>query len=232
MGELPTGAVTLLLADVEGSTRLWETQPDGMTVAVARLDQAMSDLVTIHGGVRPVEQGKGDSFVIAFARASDAVAYTLDLQRAPLARSGCASGSIPARCGFATRAITSDRRSIAPLGCGSWLTADKRCCRARPSLMVVDRTAARRVLTDLGTHLLHDLARSEQVMQLCHPDLRNEFPPLRTREVVVSHNLPAQFTGFVGRPWKSETCARPWRATAWSPSPAPAGRVRHAWPCR
>ena len=44
-GLLPTGTVTLLLADVEGSTRLWETQPDEMTAAFARLDRALSDLV-------------------------------------------------------------------------------------------------------------------------------------------------------------------------------------------
>ncbi len=69
VSELPTGTVTLLLADVEGSTRLWETQPDEMRAAVARLDQAVSDAVAAHDGVRPVEQGEGDSFVIAFARA-------------------------------------------------------------------------------------------------------------------------------------------------------------------
>ena len=85
MSELPTGTVTLLLADVEGSTRLWETQPDAMKAAVARLDQTLSDAVATHHGVRPVEQGEGDSFVIAFARAADAVACALELQRAPLA---------------------------------------------------------------------------------------------------------------------------------------------------
>ena len=85
MSELPTGTVTLLLADVEGSTRLWETQPEAMKAAVARLDQTLSEAVAAHGGVRPVEQGEGDSFVIAFARAADAVACALDLQRAPLA---------------------------------------------------------------------------------------------------------------------------------------------------
>ena len=62
-GLLPTGTVTLLLADVEGSTRLWETQPEQMTAAFARLDHALSDLLAAHGGVRPVEQGEGDSFV-------------------------------------------------------------------------------------------------------------------------------------------------------------------------
>src|SRR5262249_1012395 len=85
VSELPTGTVTLLLADVEGSTRLWETQPDEMTAAVARLDQPVSDAVPAHAGVRPVEQGEGDSFVIAFGRASDALACALDLQRASLA---------------------------------------------------------------------------------------------------------------------------------------------------
>ena len=68
-GLLPTGTVTLLLADVEGSTRLWETQPDEMTTAIARLNQTVSEIIAEHDGVRPVEQGEGDSFVAAFARA-------------------------------------------------------------------------------------------------------------------------------------------------------------------
>ena len=76
-GRLPTGTVTLLLADVEGSTRLWETRPEEMTAAFARLDEQLSGLIAAHGGVRPVEQGEGDSFVVAFARASDAVACAL-----------------------------------------------------------------------------------------------------------------------------------------------------------
>ena len=71
---LPTGTVTLLLADVEGSARLWEIQPDEMARAVALLDQALPDVIAAHAGVRPVEQGEGDSFVVAFGRASDAVA--------------------------------------------------------------------------------------------------------------------------------------------------------------
>src|SRR5208283_3824003 len=101
MSELPTGTVTLLLADAEGSTRLWETQPDAMKVAVERLDQTLSDAVTAHHGVRPVEQGEGDSFVIAFARAADAVGCALELQRAPLApiklRIGLHTGDVQLR---------------------------------------------------------------------------------------------------------------------------------------
>src|SRR5450631_4464713 len=100
-GLLPTGTVTLLLADVEGSTGLWETQPEDMTAAVARLNQAVSEIIAAHDGVRPVEQGEGDSFVAAFARGSDAVAAALELQRAPLApirlRIGVHSGEIQLR---------------------------------------------------------------------------------------------------------------------------------------
>jgi class 3 adenylate cyclase len=98
---LPTGTVTLLLADVEGSTRLWETQPDQMPAAIAQLDQTLAELLTLYNGVRPVEQGEGDSFVLAFARASDAVACALALQRAPLApirlRIGLNTGEIQLR---------------------------------------------------------------------------------------------------------------------------------------
>ena len=65
--------------------------------------------------------------------------------------------------------------------------------------MVVDRLPAGAWLTDLGTHQLRDLPRPERVVQLCHPDLRNDFPPLRTTSTVVSHNLPVQLTNFVGR---------------------------------
>src|ERR1700752_4899677 len=101
VSELPTGTVTLLLADVEGSTRLWETQPDQMTAAMARMNATVSDTIATHGGVRPVEQGEGDSSVAPFPRASDAVACALELQRAPLApirlRIGIHSGEIQLR---------------------------------------------------------------------------------------------------------------------------------------
>jgi class 3 adenylate cyclase len=76
---LPAGMVTLLLADAEDSARLWETQPEQMAAAIARLQRALSEAILEHDGVRPVDQGDGDSFVVAFARASDAVACALPL---------------------------------------------------------------------------------------------------------------------------------------------------------
>jgi predicted ATPase/class 3 adenylate cyclase len=190
---------TLVLADVEGSTRLWETQPDEMTVALARFNQTVSEVIAAYGGVRPVEQGEGDSFVAAFARASDAVACALELQRAPLApirlRIGVHTGEVQLRDegNYAGPTInrTARLRDLAHGGQTvlSGATED----------MVVDRLPTGAWLTDLGTHPLRDLPRPERVVQLCHPDLRNDFPPLRTAKAVVSHNFPMQLTSFVGR---------------------------------
>ncbi len=198
-GLLPTGTVTLLLADVEGSTRLWETQPEEMTGAFARLDHALCDLVSAHRGVRPVEQGEGDSFVAAFARASDAVACALELQRAPLApirlRIGVHTGEVQLRDEGNYIGPTINRAArIRDLAHGgqtvlSGTTED----------LVADVLPADAWLTDLGRHELRGVPRAERVVQLCHPDLRNEFPPLRTPKSIGAHNLPMQLTSFVER---------------------------------
>jgi len=198
-GLLPTGTVTLLLADVEGSTRLWETQPEQMTAAFARLDHALSDLIAAHGGVRPVEQGEGDSFVVAFARASDAVACALGLQRAPLApislRIGVHTGEVQLRDEGNYIGSTINRTSrIRDLAHGGQTVLS-----GTTEALVVDMLPADAWLTDLGSHQLRGVARPERVVQLCHPDLRNDFPALRTLKSVAVHNLPAQFTSFVGR---------------------------------
>ena len=196
---LPTGMVTLLLADVEDSTRLWETQE--MTAAVARLDRTVSAIVAAHHGVRTVEQGEGEGFgfVVAFARASDAVASALELQRAPLApirlRIGVHTGEVQLRDDGNYIGSTVNRaarlRDVAHGGqiVLSGTTED----------LVVDRLPPDAWLTDLGTHRLRELTRPERVVQLCHPDLRVEFPPPRTANTVVAQRLPVQLTSFVGR---------------------------------
>jgi DNA-binding NarL/FixJ family response regulator len=73
---LPTGMATLLLADVEGSTRLWESQSKEMTAAVARLDEVLTEVVAQHQGVRPVEQG-GDDARQAMVIAADMQGYVV-----------------------------------------------------------------------------------------------------------------------------------------------------------
>ena len=200
MGEqLPTGTVTLLLADVEGSTRLWQSQPEQMTTAVTRLDRAVYDAVAAHGGVRPVEQGEGDSFVVAFARASDAVACAVELQRAPLApirlRIGVHTGEVQLRDEGNYVGTTINRTArLRDLAHGgqtvlSGTTED----------LVFDRLPADAWLTELGSHVLRDLPRPERVVQLCHPELCNDHPPLRTSRIVGVQGLPANLMSFVGR---------------------------------
>ena len=187
------------MADVEGSTRLWQTLPEEMSAAVEKLDRTLADLVGAHDGVRPVEQGEGDSFVVAFTRASDAVACALALQRAPLAPHPVAhrmhTGEVQLRDENNYIGPTINRTArLRELAHGgqtvlSGTTAD----------VVIDMLPDDAWLTDLGTQPLRDLPRPERVVQLCHPDLRNDFPPLRTRETVVAQHLPVQFTSFVGR---------------------------------
>jgi class 3 adenylate cyclase len=80
---LPTGTVTLLLADVEGSTRLWETQPEQMTAALAALNRTVNEAIAAHDGVRPVEQGEGDSFV-----AAEAIRQRMGHARFPMYQAG------------------------------------------------------------------------------------------------------------------------------------------------
>src|ERR1700688_2430161 len=198
-GLLPTGTVTLLLADVEGSTRLWETQTEVMTAAIARLNQVVCEVVAAHDGVRPVEQGEGDSVVAAFARASDAVSAALQLQRAPLApirlRIGVHTGEVQLRDkgNYAGPTINRTAR-LRDLGHGG-----QTLLSGATEPLVVDQLPTGASLTDLGAHPLRDLPRPERVVQLCHPNLRNEFPPLRTPSTVGAHNLPVQLTNFVGR---------------------------------
>lgn len=196
---LPSGTVTLLLADVEGSTRLWESQPDEMTAAFARLDRALADLTATHRGVRPVEQGEGDSFVLAFARASDAVACALALQRAPLApirlRIGLHSGEVQLRDEGNYIGPTINRTArIRDLAHGGQTVLS-----GATEALVVDRLPADCWLTDLGSYALRGVPRPERVMQLSHPDIHNEFPPLRTTSTVGARHLPVQLTSFIGR---------------------------------
>ncbi len=65
--------------------------------------------------------------------------------------------------------------------------------------LVAESLPADAWLADMGMHRLRDLPRPERVVQLCHPDLRNELPPLRTPETAATQHLPAQLTSFVGR---------------------------------
>lgn len=202
---LPTGTVTFLLTDVAGSTRQWEDDPAAMAVAVARHYELLDEAISRHEGVRPVEQGEGDSVVAAFSLASDAVACALDLHRAFAAESfsrGCrvevrvalhtgeaALRDVSNYFGLALNRVAR-LRAIAHGGqvLVSGTTAD----------VVADRVPEGVVLRDLGTHRLRDLSRPERVFQLDDADAPRRFPALRSLDVL-PNNLPVQLTSFVGR---------------------------------
>jgi predicted ATPase/class 3 adenylate cyclase/DNA-binding CsgD family transcriptional regulator len=196
---LSAGTVTLLLADAEGSARLWKSAEE-MAAAIEMLDRTLSDVVARHHGVRPVDQGEGQGSVAAFARASDAVACALALAQAPLApillRIGVHTGEVltppdDGRYSGPTFDRTARLRDLAHGGqiVISGTTHD----------LVVDTLDPDVWLRDLGSHRLRDLPRPERVLQLCHPDLRNEFPPLRVSNTIAVQHLPTQLSSFVGR---------------------------------
>jgi predicted ATPase/class 3 adenylate cyclase/DNA-binding CsgD family transcriptional regulator len=202
---LPAGTVTFLLTDIEGSTRLWEAHPELMAQAVPAHYALLADAVARHGGVRPVEQGEGDSIVAAFSRASDALAAALDAQRALAAQAW--PGELRLRVRIALHTAEAQLRDE-----GNYFgVALSRCARLRAIAnggqtllsravhdLVIDRLPAGVALVDLGSHRLRDLGRPEHVFLLGHPELAQSAEPLRSLDAL-PNNLPEQLTSFIGR---------------------------------
>src|SRR5207249_2412171 len=86
--DLPTGVVTFLLTDIEGSTAQWEDDPDSMSELIATHDGLVADAVESNGGRLLKTRGEGDSTFSVFTRASDAAAAALAVQRTLIAQTG------------------------------------------------------------------------------------------------------------------------------------------------
>ena len=136
---LPTGTVTLLLSDVEGSTRLWEADEETAATAIARHYELLDVAIAADGGVRPVEQGEGDSVVAGIPRWRPMPWLRRSMRSVPSPRS-CgrptepwkfASLCIAAKLGSETRTTTSVRRSSGAPGCGLSVTVARRCFHRR-----------------------------------------------------------------------------------------------------
>lgn len=203
--DLPTGTVTFLLTDIEGSTKLWEAGAEEMASSVARHYELLDAAISLHAGARPVEQGEGDSVVGAFSRASDALAAASDAQRAFAEEPWPTGGEVRVRMALHTGEI---RLRDAGNYFGPTII---RCARMRAighggqtlisdatRDLVVDALPDDAELRDLGLHRLKDLGRAERIWQLVHPELAHEFPPLRSLGAMPT-NLPAQVSSFVGR---------------------------------
>jgi predicted ATPase len=182
--ELPTGTVTFLFTDIEGSTKLLHVLGDAYADALADHRRALREAFAAHGGVEVDTQG--DAFFVAFARASDALGAAAEAQAAlregPIrVRMGVHTGEpLVTEEGYVGLDVHRAAR-IAGVGHGGQVLV------SQSTRELVDEG-----LQDLGEHRLKDLTAPERIYQLGD----GEFPPLRALN---QSNLPEQPTPFVGR---------------------------------
>ncbi|MDQ7842645.1 MAG: tetratricopeptide repeat protein [Armatimonadota bacterium] len=198
----PTGTVTFLFTDIEGSTRLWEEHPEAMRVALARHDAVLREIIEAQGG--HVFKTLGDAFHAAFADAASAVTASAEIQRALQAEPWEIPGGLAVRMALHTG--TAEAREDDYFG--PPLNRAARLLSAGHGGQILLSEATRALvesslpeglsLRDLGSHRLRDLARPEHIFQLVVAGLRSEFPSLRTLDVM-PNNLPRQLTSFIGR---------------------------------
>ncbi|HSV84981.1 MAG TPA: tetratricopeptide repeat protein [Levilinea sp.] len=198
----PTGTVTFLFTDIEGSTQHWEQHPAWMEQAFARQEAILRTVMARCGGY--VYKMVGDAFQVAFSTAASALKAVVDAQRALQAEHWGDHGPLLVRMALHT-AVVEERADdyvgpqlnrVARLldaghGGQALLT------RAVYDL-VIDELPVGVTLNNLGEHRLKDLVRPEEVFQLTLPDLLHEFPPLKTLSNL-PNNLPVPVTSFVGR---------------------------------
>ncbi len=202
MAERPTGTVTFLFTDIEGSTRLWDQHPEAMRAAVARHDAILRDAVEAHLGY--VVKTMGDGLLAAFGTADAALAAAVQAQRSLLAETGSEIGPLRARMALHTGpaeeregdyfgpALNRAARLMAA-GHGGQILLTQTTYELVRHGAVPELT-----LRDLGQRRLKDLIRPEHVYQLIASGLPTNFPPLNTLDLR-PNNLPVQLTSFIGR---------------------------------
>jgi predicted ATPase len=187
--------VSFLFTDVEGSTKLWEADRDAMAASLAVHDKILRKAAHDHDG--HVFSTAGDAFSIAFASAEDAVAAALDAQLT-LMTTDWPGPAIAVRMGIHTG--TADERDGDYFG--PTLNRAARIMSAGHGgqilLSSVTAALAGRETVPLGSHRLKDLAQSEELFEVRHPDLPTVDRLLRTADTR-GHNLPEALSSFVGR---------------------------------
>jgi predicted ATPase/class 3 adenylate cyclase len=198
----PTGTVTFLFSDIEGSTERWERYRTVMARALSRHDELMRAALEAQGAY--IFKTVGDAFCAAFATTPDALEAAVGAQRSLAAQDFSDVDALRVR--MALHAGRSTERDGDYFG-----SAVNRVARllaiGHGGQVLVSGTAADLLqgemppdcaLRDLGVHRLKDLAQTERVYQLVAPDLPEAFPALRSLGAF-ANNLPAQLTSFVGR---------------------------------
>jgi predicted ATPase/class 3 adenylate cyclase len=199
---LPSGTVTFLFTDIEGSTNLWENAPNCMGAALERHDTILHSAIHTRGG-RVFSTG-GDGLAAVFARSVDAVAAAADAQAALTIEAWPADAPVRVRMGVHTgEAIERDGDYFGP----ALNRVARLMAMAHGGQVLVSHATEQLVggslpkgveLSDLGEHRLRDLSRPERIFQLCAPGCDSRFPPLRSLDAART-NLPVQLTSFVGR---------------------------------
>ncbi|HKP51143.1 MAG TPA: tetratricopeptide repeat protein [Chloroflexia bacterium] len=233
MPELPTGTITFLFTDIEGSTTLWEHHPEEARVTLARHDELVEQVVARHNGVVVRPRGEGDSRFAVFSQAQNAVTAAVALQQAlhsepwpALSSKFKVPGSKPddlepGTLNFELKVRMALHTGEADLRAGDYYGSDvNRCARLRSVAhggqtiisqatysLVRDQPPQGVELRDLGEHRLKDLVRPEHIFQLAGPGLPTTFPPLKSLDIR-PNNLPVQRTPLVGREKELEAAQR------------------------
>jgi len=198
----PTGTVTFLFTDIEGSTKLWEHNAPAMQAALAHHDEILKGAIEEHAGY--IFKTVGDAFCAAFSTARDALEAALESQRRLFSCEWEETGPLRVRMALHTGAAEERDSDYfgPPLNRVARLLSATYGGQVLLSLttqeLVRDRLPADVELWDLGEHRLKDLGRPEHVFQLAASGLTADFPPLRTLDVH-PNNLPVQPTPLVGR---------------------------------
>ena len=201
---IPSGAVTLLFTDIQGSTRLWDAEPDQMAPALRRHDDILREAIEDGGGY--VFKTVGDAFCASFWTADAAVGAAALAQRVLTAESWPTSRPLRVRMGLHTGVceerngdyfgpVVNRAARLEAVAHGGQILVS-----GATAELAAQNLAAGTSLRDLGLHRLKDLGRPEQVFQLEAPFLPAEFPPLTSLDnPELPNNLPSVVNAFIGR---------------------------------
>jgi predicted ATPase/class 3 adenylate cyclase len=204
MSSLPTGTVTFLFTDIEGSTRLWQDEPQAMISANARHDAILREAIESNSGY--IFQIVGDSFSGAFHNASDGLQAAVWAQHVLQTEEWGKTGALKVRMGIHTGAaeIASNGKYE---GYATIASAQRVMSVAHGGQVLLTQTTYDLVqdhlpsdvnLRDMGEHHLKDLHAPMHLYQVNIPNLQQNFPPLTSADTL-PNNLPTQLTSFIGR---------------------------------
>jgi predicted ATPase/class 3 adenylate cyclase len=202
MAELPTGTVTFLFSDIEGSTRLLHELGDRYAGALEQHRRLLREAFDRYDGVEVSTEG--DSFFVAFARARDGLAAAADGQRALASHRWPDDLPFRVRMGLHTgEALLTDSNYVGvdvhraarvmAAGHGGQIVLSQTTAH-----LAADDLPESTSLRDLGEHSLKDLTLPQRLFQLSVDGLPDAFPPLRTLGARPT-NLPAQPSALIGR---------------------------------